>query len=446
MSLEKKEQISKCLTCKHSKMVTMQNLYETTNDVRETRNKLNQHGYKDEEFTLCTLEGNEVIVSKYIDVDCSYYDDNTKTSRRLVTVQRISEIISHPNADRLEIARVLGWKCVVKKDDFKVGDFVLYFEIDSFLPIREEFAFLEQYKRLHPITNQEGYRIKTIRLRGYISQGLVMSIDTFKDIKINYIEDYDVSDLLNVIKYEKVDYTYIDSNGKPRTRKVGISPDAKGLYPAFIPKTDEVRVQSIIKIIKKYEGVQCYVTEKIDGISYTSYKYETDFGVCTRHLELKRLDKNAYWEITRKLDIESKLMNYNKNIAIQGEMYGFFGSAINGNKLKQSDVHLAIYNIYLIDELRYLSYDEMKKLTKEWELETVPLITENYNLTSSIDELVDLATRKSIINPDTYLEGIVVRPIKPIIDEYMFCVGGSNGSGNLSFKVLNPEYLIKYDE
>ena len=168
-------------------------------------------------------------------------------TRKLVTIQKISDLKPIENADAIECAGVLGWHVVVKKGEFKIGDPCVYFEIDSLLPVVSEFAFLSKSgvkKSYADGKEYEGYRLKTIRLRGQISQGLCLPISILDgkkyptDSRKNpvYQTGTDVTSLLGVVKYEPV----IPAN---------LSGQAKGLFPGFIPKTDETRIQFCPKVL-----------------------------------------------------------------------------------------------------------------------------------------------------------------------------------------------------
>jgi RNA ligase (TIGR02306 family) len=235
--------------------------------------------------------------------------------RKLATIQKIDKLEPIPQADRIETASILGWKAVVQKGQYKEGESIVYFEIDSFLPIKPEYEFLRLncYKKFDD--GREGFRIKTRRMKGQISQGLVMPLSILPEG--NYPIGLDVTEMLNVVKYE------------PPMPKclMGL---AKGKFPSFCPKTDETRVQLLQEVLNRHVGLDCYVTEKIDGSSTTYFVRDNEFGVASRNLELKETD-SAYWKWARENDVENKLKALNRNIALQGEVYG---NGINGNPLK----------------------------------------------------------------------------------------------------------------
>jgi RNA ligase (TIGR02306 family) len=358
-------------------------------------------------------------------------------ARQLASIQKILTISPIEKADTLELATVLGWQCVVKKGEFVPGDLVVYFEVDSFLPIHQEFEFLRKncYKN-HPEIG-EGFRLRTIRLRGEISQGLVLPLRILEsfmspDEIINDVtEGTDVTDIIGVRLY---------APPVPACLKG----EVKGGFPSFMPKTDETRVQVLQKVLTRYEGVQCYVTEKIDGTSVSYYLRNGEFGVCSRNLELKETD-NAYWQVAKKYDIESKMRNCAKctllkNFAIQGEIYGL---GLQGNSLKLSELRVAFFNVFDIDNYKYLEYHAFKFILNECELETVPIIEENFILIDDIPALLKKAEGMSKITPTLQREGIVIRPIEEKLDLEM-----SQGMSNarVSFKAVSQEYLLTHEE
>jgi RNA ligase (TIGR02306 family) len=345
-------------------------------------------------------------------------------NRKLASIQRIIKLETHSNADTLEIASILGWKCIVKKGEFKESDLVCFFEIDSFLPIKPEFEFLRKncYKKFE--TGEEGFRIKTIRLRGVVSQGLCLQYSTFWK-ELLHKEGDDVSEELGVVQYNPP----IPANMK------GL---VKGNFPGFIPKSDETRIQLLQNVLTRHKGLQCSMTEKVDGTSSSFYFRDGEFGVCSRNMELLRSEGNVYWEIADKYKIEELLKLIGKDLMIQGEIYGF---GIQDNPYNLKERRLAIFNIFDIKQYRYFTNYEVIDFCKTYNLESVPFLGE-FMLIDNIDELVKLSIDKSKINPDVWREGIVARPNIETIDLEM-AQGFSNG--RLSFKIINPEYLISVE-
>lgn len=204
--------------------------------------------------------------------------------RKLATLRRIKKLMPIEGADAIELALVDGWQVVVAKNvGYQQNDLVIYCEIDSFLPIREEFEFLRRtsYKKM---ADREGFLLRTIRLRGQISQGLILPITVLGDNTSGLYEGMDVTEKLGIVKYEA-------------PIPASLQGKVKGSFPSFIPKTDEERVQNLEKEYNQLifsSKHQLYVTEKLDGSSYTAYFNRGQFGVCSRNLELLETEGNTY--------------------------------------------------------------------------------------------------------------------------------------------------------
>lgn len=354
--------------------------------------------------------------------------------RKLASIQKIVSISPIENADKLERCQVLGWSVVVGKGQFKVDDLIVYCEVDSFLPCRSEFEFLRSrcYKKM--VTGEEGFRIKTVRLRGQISQGIVFPLDILKgckyenDIRENlqyeFVEGMDVSGLLGITKYEI---------GTP----VSCSGDCFGRRPEFVPKTDEERIQSNPALLREFEGKEVYIGVKIDGASCSIFynkDWERPFGICGRNFELKPSD-NAYWLASRKYDLENKLKAYGKNIVLQGEVAA---PGIQKNRLNLKEVDFFLFDVVFTDEgSRYATFEEFKQVAKDLGLKTVPLIKPFMFENQTVQSLLELSKGK-YEGTENNREGIVIRPLTVCHSETL--------GGRLSCKVINNEYLLKEEE
>jgi RNA ligase (TIGR02306 family) len=347
-------------------------------------------------------------------------------SRKLVTIQKIKELNPIPNADSIEVATILGWKVVVRKGEFKVDDLVVYAEIDSLFPEKPEFEFLRERK----------FRIRTVRLRGQISQGIAFPLSIIEN-KSGYImlgelvEGLDVTDFLDITQY----IPQIPAN---------ISGEVKGVFPNFIPKTDETRVQLLQDVLTRHKGTRCYVTEKVDGCSVTYFYKDGEFGVCSRNLELRETEDNLFWKMARTLKIEEKLKQYydaqKTNMAIQGELIGM---GIQKNNLRLPENKVLFFNVFNIDKFEYLNYQDAFTFLAVLDLEAVPVVGLFYELDDNIDNLIEKSKGFSLLNPKIYREGIVIRPMKELVDLQM---SSEFNNGRVSFKAINPEYLLKYEE
>ncbi|RYZ27070.1 MAG: RNA ligase (ATP), partial [Sphingobacteriales bacterium] len=301
--------------------------------------------------------------------------------RKLASIQKIRELQAIAGADAIEKATVLGWALVVKKGEFEIGALCVYVEIDALLPETATFEFLRSRQ----------FRIRTVKLRGQISQGICFPLSILP-AGTQIEEGADVTDILGIVKYEPV-------------IPACLSGMMKGNFPSFIPKTDETRVQVLEELLLTHAGKPCYITEKLDGTSATYFMNDSTFGVCSRNMEMHRDDRNTYWRIADALKLEEKMKSLG-NIAIQGEIVG---EAIQGNKLKLVGQQLFVFSIFLIDDYRYASLEEMRALTGRLGLQMVPVLDDNYLLEANVEGLLNMAERNSVLCATAKAEGIVIR-------------------------------------
>ena len=360
------------------------------------------------------LETIDVIEHVAMDVDMT-------GGRALATVRRISALDPIPNADRIELATVDGWQVVVAKDvGHKVGDLIIYFEIDSFLPIEPQYEFLRKGCHTKNTVYGEGFRLKTIRLRGALSQGLIMPMsDMYSSLlgSNDFYEGQDVTEILGVKKYEK-----------PLPASLGGI--ARGNFPSFIPKTDEDRIQNCFGRLKNKVPDQLYeATVKLDGTSFTAYYHrETDrFGVCSRNLDLEETEGNLYWQIARQFNIEDILGAEDGSFAIQGEI---IGAGVNGNWEGINHNELYIFNVWDIDNRRYLDSDERHDFAMRNGLKNAPVIGyHRFSEFDSVNDFLQFADGPSIYNDQR--EGVVFKGVD---------------DPSISFKVISNAWLISSGE
>ena len=333
------------------------------------------------------------------------------TERKLASVVKIVDIQPIPGADAIVVATVKGWKVVVKVNEYKVGDLAVYYEIDSFLPIRPQFEFLRKssFKRMG---SSEGFRLKTIRLRGQISQGLLTPIP--EGIS-NPREGDDLTEALDIVKYEP-------------PIPAQLAGKIKGTFPSFIPKTDEIRIQNFESEVGfSPVGERAYVTEKLDGTSFTCYFNNGVFGVCGRNWELSETSDNSLWRMANVLQLKEKMTKHGKNIALQGELVG---AGINGNLYGLSDHKLYFFTGYDIDKGRRMFFDELEWVLFGLQLQMVPVL-EKYgfvipNESNIVDYMLKYAEGKSVLNMEVDREGVVVRGLEK----------------EFSFKAISNTYLL----
>ena len=333
------------------------------------------------------------------------------TDRKLASVVKIADIQPITGADAIMVASVKGWKVVVKKDEYKVGDLAVYYEIDSFLPVRPQFEFLRKssFKRMG---SSEGFRLKTIKLRGQISQGLLTPIPAdISDPK----EGDDLTEALGIVKYEP-------------PIPAQLAGKIKGTFPSFIPKTEEIRIQNFESEVGfSPVGERAYVTEKLDGTSFTCYFNNGVFGVCGRNWELTETSDNSLWRMANVLQLKEKLTKLGKNIALQGEL---IGAGINGNLYGMSDHKLFFFTGYDIDKGRRMFFDELEWVLFGLDLQMVPVL-EKYgfvipNEGNIVDYMLKYAEGKSVLNMEVDREGVVVRGLER----------------EFSFKAISNTYLL----
>ncbi|MCE9565402.1 MAG: RNA ligase (ATP) [Planctomycetes bacterium] len=350
--------------------------------------------------------------------------------RKLASIQVVNAAEPIPNADAIERIRVLGWWVVVKKGEFKPGDKLVYFEIDSLLPERAEFEFLRASSYKPAVLGPDGamqapgFRIKTIRLRGQVSQGICFPLSILPE-GTPTDEDTDVTDILGVRKWEP-------------PVPAGQSGRVKGGFPGFLPKTDETRVQILEKTIEKHRGLTFYLTEKLDGTSFTAFLREGVFGVCSRNLSLDPTDETSlFMRVAKRFNLEEKLRAFGAvrgfEPAVQGEV---IGPGVQQNKYALKELSLRLFNVFDVSGYRYLDHADMLTAVAEMGLEVVPHLG-TLVLSHTVDELVALSEGMSVLNPKAHREGVVLRPLTEVQDDYL---------GRLSFKAINPKFLLKYDE
>jgi RNA ligase (TIGR02306 family) len=340
-----------------------------------------------------------------------------KSERELVTIREIAEIKPIEGADQIELAMVDGWQVVVKKGEFKEKDLAVYFEVDSFLPVAPEYEFLRKSSFRKNWDGTEGFRLKTIKLRGQLSQGLLLPIYIVPLGVFSSASRNDLTELLGVTKWEKP-----------------ISPQlagvARGNFPTFIPKTDEPRIQNLSRSWDKFRAArQWFVREKLDGSSMTAYLQEGEFGVCSRNLDLKETEDNAFWKMARQLDLEAKLREISptRGIAVQGELVG---PGIQGNPYKLIAPQFYVFGIWDIEQQHYVSEASLQLITSDFGLCIAPLYAIVDEFPSSTSDILLMSERKSLLNHNVDAEGCVWRHYD--IDGLLH-----------SFKALNNQHLLK---
>lgn len=349
--------------------------------------------------------------------------------RKLASIQRIWDITPIEGADRIELAHVEGWQSVINKGAFKPMDLCVYFEIDSFLPIRPEFEFLRKnsYKKNDIVG--EGFKLRTIKLRGEISQGLCLPISEFDELKDKDLEvGTDVTEFLGVKKWEV----------EERATKGGI---IIGDLPSFVPHSDETRIQTLdTDFLKEFHGKEYYISTKMDGSSHAiAIDDENHPHLTTHNTELKIDGKSSFNQYVAKNNLFEKLQEYKDNnsintIAVIGE---FCGAGIQKNRLKLVQPQWYIFTVEVNGKRVGLA--EMKKIAEAIGNPTVPIEEVGYNFDEKYPTEEAIFKRAYGNYPNGGLkEGIVVRPTTPVMSKTL--------NDWLSFKAVNNAYLLKNED
>ncbi len=331
--------------------------------------------------------------------------------RKLVTIQIINDLKPIKDADFIENASVLGWSLITKKNEFKVGDKCVFFEIDSILPSNVSWSqFLKE----------RNFRIKTIRMKGVLSQGLALPISILPTRENEYEVGEDVTELLNVIKHE-IPITNLN---------------AAGNFPYDVSKTDEIRLQSIPEILNELKDKPFNATVKMDGMSATFIKREDKFQVCSRNFELKE-GFNEFWNIAKKYDLANRMP---MNFVIQGELVG---PGIQKNRLSLKENDLFVFNVFNLNTKKYMEYDDMVIFCERLDIKCVPLAfsvnkeeLKTFNFT--VENFLELA-KGTYDSSKNRREGIVIRPKEETTSSTL-------KGDRFSFKVINNEFLLRDED
>jgi RNA ligase (TIGR02306 family) len=335
---------------------------------------------------------------------------------KVATLERISEIVPHPNADALELAKINGWQVCVKKNEFKKNELCIYITVDSILDDCPQYEFLRNKQ----------FRIRTIKLRGALSQGIAFPISLLKSF------GYDIIPVNNPIEGTDVS-TFIRCKHYEKPLPANLAGETKGYRPSFIKKTDEDNIKSNPSVLEELKGKPYYISVKVDGSSGTFFLKDDNFGVCSRNLELKYDENNAFWKIAIKYDIENKLRKIGRNIAVQGEVYG---PGIQGNLLGLSEIEFQAFNLFDIDKQEYLGHNELQEFCFNNNIPIVKIIDVGPEFNKSLAELQEMSNNLRYDNGNL-AEGIVIRPIQEMYSQVL--------QGRLSGKVKSEPFELKYE-
>jgi RNA ligase (TIGR02306 family) len=351
-----------------------------------------------------------------------------------VSVEQISEIVPIPEKDRIVLATVKGWRCIVKKDEFKVGDYGLFFPPDSLLPANDDrFDFMLS----------KAFRVKTIKLGAAYSQGLLLPLKLFPEVTEPFYDNY--AEKLNVVKYIR-----------PAESNLTLAGDQKGPFPAGYRKTDQERIQNLANIIPDLNSVGSYeITEKLDGTSITVIiEPGSDIRVCSRNFELKETEGNIYWNVARQwFPVEGNKIKeilhklYPKGCAIQAEI---IGPGVQGNAYKLEKPTGFVFDIWDAGNQWYCPSVAKRMLWAESDevIKYVPTYSycSNPNGCQTLDDFLNLSIKlckKSSVYPGTKAEGLVFKSLEKTQKDFGNKSAMWSRGDIVSFKVINNEWLLE---
>ena len=380
--------------------------------------------------------------------------------RKLASIRRIADIQPIEGADAIVVATVDGWKVVVKKNEFNVGDLAIYAEIDSWIP-HELAPFLSKGNEPREYNGVKGERLRTIKLRGQVSQGLLLPINqTIQELPQQFIQylpggyvqfgdlepvrlfevDTDLTDVLGIQKWEPV-------------LPAQLQGQAAGTFPtSLIPKTDQERIQNCFGEIQKrakrfatekvwnaetqtleehpvvvpedFKEPTYEVTMKLDGSSCTIFRWEGELRVCSRNLELKINEENKdNTFVATALKIGERIPN---GVAVQGEI---MGPGIQGNREGFSEHKFFVFDVFDIDRHTYINSLDRRVACNSWGFDHVPILGTDWKAPTSVEEGLALAEGPSINHK--IREGLVWK---------------CNEDPSFSFKTISNQFLLKGGE
>ncbi len=357
------------------------------------------------------------------------------TERKMARIVKVDAINPIAGADQIEVASIGGWKVVVKKGEFEVDSLACYAEVDSWIP-HSVAPFLTKPGQFPKVYNEvEGQRLRTVKLRGQISQGLLLPLRVVHEAMCNdetlgyscedsallshYENDYkgmDISELLGIQRWEP-----------PAEFRAA---NAKGSFPHFIPKTDCERVQNLSRQVQQWaeDEVVFQKSEKLDGSSMTLFYRDGEVGCCSRNLELKDDGTSTFWETAKAEKLVEKLIALGKNIALQGEL---LGGQIQGNAYKINGFKFFLYDVFDIDKQEYLRPDVVEQFAEVQGISHVPVI--GYVILPKEDIVQTLlkdADGRSAIGCKPNREGFVYKSTKDT---------------SISVKCISNAWLLKND-
>ena len=343
--------------------------------------------------------------------------------RKLASVQRIWNIEPIEGADRIELAHVLGWQCVVNKGQFQPMDLAVYFEVDSFLPIAPEYEFLRASSYRKTDIMGEGFRLRTMKFRGQISQGLLLPVAAFPEIPSDVELGTDVTEQLGIRRWEIEE-------------RITTGGTMIGTLPYDVPHTDETRVQAEPDLIQDFSRLEYYISTKMDGSSHSVSVDENGFHVTGHNYEYKDDGNSPFYELVKSIGLQQKMESFAvenglKAFTIQGELCA---PGIQKNRLKLTKPEWYVFTIR--ENGKRAGLKRMLEICDRLQLNRVPIEEVGIDLPRKYPNIEALLERADGNYPNGgKKEGIVIRPTEPVYCERI--------CAELSMKVVSNKYLLK---
>ena len=349
--------------------------------------------------------------------------------RKLASIRRIADIRPIPDADAIEVAVVDGWKVVVKKGEYSVGDLAVYLEIDSWVP-HALAPFLSKGSAPREYNGVIGEKLRTVKLRGQVSQGLLLPIEqTIRELPQQFIQylpgGYVQFGDLEPVRLFEVGTDLTDALGIQKWEPeipAQLAGQVRGLFPThLIPKTDQERIQNCFAEIEGKGAVTYEVTLKLDGTSCTIFRWENELRVCSRNLELKINEENKDNTLVRMaLKYGHRIPN---GVAVQGEI---MGPGVQGNREQFKEHELFVFDIYDIDNQFYIDSISRQVACNDYGMKMVPVIDARAAAPESVEAGLAMAEGPSITHK--IREGLVWK---------------CNTDPSFSFKTISNQFLLK---
>jgi RNA ligase (TIGR02306 family) len=330
-------------------------------------------------------------------------------TRKLASVRRISEVSDIEGADAIVCAKVDGWQVVVKKGEFKAGELAVFFELDSWVPSTLA-PFLSKGKEPREFNGVKGERLRTVKLKGCLSQGLLLSFEQV-GASTAWLEGEDLTTLLGIQKWE----------APLPTQLQGV---ARGTLPSFLRRTDQERVQNLAGKIDW--GQPYHITMKLDGSSMQIYRRNGEWGVCSRNIDLKMdQEGNTFVEVAKKLiDEVGHHADLFEGFSLQGEL---MGPGIQGNRENLTEFKFYVFDIWDIDLQRHTPPGKVWEFCKALGFNHVPVLSHSTDEISNVKQALAYAEGPSLNHKER--EGAVFRQL----------------NGLFSFKAISNKFLLKAD-